>query len=194
MTVRDDPANVQRVCELGAPTPRQRRLLVLFTMLALCMEPNGFAQGPQRQRAVRIPGTDIMLDGGWQLLWTADGRCNYAVPASWRVSADGRSATQLDGAVMVTVSAIGAASSSAHRAAVKAAMRAATVREDTPRRLWIEGIDGPWAWQHVSVNDGARVCAADIESRTRDRVLDVVQKIALSVRVAHDDDRQWTKR
>jgi hypothetical protein len=166
----------------------------LFTLLTLCVAPNGFAQGPQRQRAVRVPGTDIMLDGGWQLLWTADRRCSYAVPASWRVSADGRSTAQPDGAVRVTVSAIDAASSSAHRAAVKAAMRAATVREDTPRRLWVEGMDGPWAWQHVSVDDGARVCSADIESRTRDRAQDVVQKIALSVRVAHDDDRRWTKR
>lgn len=171
-----------------------RRVPALFAMLTLSMAPNGLAQGPQRQRAVRVPGTDIMLDGGWQLLWTADGRCNYAVPASWRVSADRRSTAQPDGAVMVTVSAIDAASASAHRAAVKAAMRTATVREDTPRRLWVEEMDGPWAWQHVSVDDGARGCSADIESRTRDRGLELVQKIALSVRVAHDDDRRWMKR
>jgi hypothetical protein len=170
------------------------RHAALLTIMTLSMAPDGLAQGPQRQRAVRVPGTDIMLDGGWQLLWTADRRCSYAVPASWRVSADGRSTARPDGAVKVTVSAVDAASSSAHRAAVKAAMPAATVREDTPRRLWLEGMDGSWAWQHVSVDAGARLCSADIESRSRDREPELVQKIALSVRVAHDDDPRWTKR
>ena len=182
--------------ELGAIPRWQRggRLTMLLSTLTLCAVANAFAQGPQRQHAVRIPGTDIMLDGGWQLLWTADGRCSYAVPASWPTSAGGRRTTRPDGAISVSVSAIDAVSASAHRAAVKAAMRSATVREDTRARLWIEGTDGPWAWQHVSVSDGARMCNADIESRPRDRALDVVQKIASSVRVAYDGDRQWTKR
>jgi hypothetical protein len=173
---------------------RECLLTTLVSTLIACAVAHPIAQGPQRQQAVRIPGTDIVLDGGWQLLWTADGRCSYAVPAAWRKSDDGRRTTQPDGAITVTVSAIDGASSSAHRAAVKAAMRFATVREDTRVRLWLEGMDGPWAWQHVSVSDGERTCTADIESRPRDRARDVVQKIALSVRVALDGDRQWTKR
>ncbi len=153
------------------------------------------AQGPQRQHAVRIPGSgDIMLEAGWRLLWTIDRHCSYAIPAAWLVSGDGRRAEQPDGTVSIRVTPMTVASWLTHRTALKAAMAPATVHEETTRRIWIERIDGRWAWQHISVSDGTRTCAADIETKMRDRVPDTISRIAASVRVARDGETERVRR
>ena len=76
-----------------------------------------------------------------------------------------------------------------HRSVVRSTMLPATVLEDTDHRLWIERRDGQSWWQHVSVGEGGRVCAADIEARPQNRGPEVVQQIASSVRVSHGTAR-----
>ncbi len=110
------------------------------------------------------------------------------------VSGDGRRAEPSDGTVTVSVVAIDAPDWSSHRRAIKRAMPAGTVREETSHRLWVERSEGSWRWQHVSVSEGAGVCSADIETHPGDWLPDVVRKIASSVRVAHEADRQWLTR
>jgi hypothetical protein len=148
------------------------------------------AQGPQRRQSVRLPGTDIMLEAGWKLVWTADQRCAYAIPAAWLMSGDGRRAEPPEGTVSVSVVAIDAPDWAAHRSAIKRAMPAVTVREDSAHRLWVERWEGAWLWQHVSVSEGSGVCSADIQTHPGNRFPDIVRKIAMSVFVAQDADRE----
>jgi hypothetical protein len=53
------------------------------------------AQRPERQPEVRVPGINISLKAGWQLLFH-DG-CRFAVPGSWRADGDASLATAPDG-------------------------------------------------------------------------------------------------
>ncbi len=45
------------------------------------------AQKPERQKEFKIPGLDVTLRPGWQLL--VHDHCRCALPESWRVHADG---------------------------------------------------------------------------------------------------------
>jgi hypothetical protein len=163
---------------------------LLIMALALCQSPDVTPPAPARhtRHAVRVPGTDIMLEAGWELLQTIDGQCMYTVPATWVVSDDRRSARQPDGTTSLSVAAL-ETNWSWHRSAVRSTMLPATVLEDTDHRLWIERRDGQSWWQHVSVGEGGRVCAADIEARPPNRGPEVVQQIASSVRVSHGTAR-----
>jgi len=172
---------IERVC-----LTRHRLALLSSIALALVLADPVAAQAQRPARAVRIPGTDVVLEDGWLFRSTKD-RCSYTVPGSWRVSADGRWASPPDGAASVGVFAITIASWSTHRATLKAAVRGATVRADTPRRFWIEWIDGPQTRQHISINDGTRVCTADIEATSKTVLPGVVQKIASSLSIAGND-------
>ena len=184
--------HVQRTSFAANRTPRLPAIVAVLTILG--HSPAVIAQGPQRGQSVRVPGTDITLEAGWRLLWTADQRCLYAIPAAWMVSGGGRRAEPPDGTVTVSVVAIEAPDWPSHRRAIKRAMPAGTVREETSHRLWVERSEGSWQWQHVSVSEGTGGCSADIETHPGDWFPDVVRKIASSVRVAHDADRQWLTR
>lgn len=165
--------------------------LSIMALLALGqpLDVNRASPAQHTQHAVRVPGTDIMLEAGWELLQTIDGQCMYTVPATWVVSDDRRSARQPDGTTSLSVAAIEVTSWSWHRSAVRSSMLPATVIEDTDHRLWIERRDGTSWWQHVSVGEGARVCVADIEARPRNHGPKVVQQIASSVRVSPNTGR-----
>jgi hypothetical protein len=171
-------------------------VLAAVVALLVWQETATVAQGPLRLPPVRIPGTDVVLDDGWMLVYT-DGtvrRCMYAVPPAWMVSGHGWSAMEPHGNAMVEVSLIEYPQWSALRAAVQAAQPSATWREDTPNRFRIEGVDGSRTWQYVAEGDGAHACTANIEVKRADRVQEVVQKIASSVHVAHGSDLDWMKK
>lgn len=163
-----------------------------FLMTLTSGWPAEAVQGPTRNQTVRLPGTDIVLRAGWQLVWTGDGRCAFSVPASWFVSADRRWAAPPHGGVFVSVSAFDT-SWSAHLAAIKRAMQTSTVREDSSTRFWVERTDGRRIQQHVSVGNGTGVCSADIEAQSAADATDVLRNIASSIRVAHDGDNRFTK-
>jgi len=168
--------------------------LVVFSALIISLQLTTAAQGPQRPRTLRLPWTGTVLETGWKLIVAADGRCFYTVPESWPVSGDGRQTVSPDGAMWVYLSATYVRSWSEYRETVKTAMQPAIVHVDVFSRLWVERIEGSRSWQHVLAGDRSNVCTADIETRSRERAADVVQKIASSVGVAHDGDREWTKR
>jgi len=193
-TVTEDPADAIRISELRTATRAKAwGLLVVFTMLTTGVVPNVAAQGPQREHSVRIPDTDIVLDEGWSLVLTAGRRCAYAIPAAWPVSGDGARAVRPDGAVSVSVAEVDVTNWSSYRRAVQTAMQPVIVHEDTSQRFWVERVGAQRAWHHISVTDGARVCSADIQSASSEREPNVMQRIASSVRVAHDGDQRWIK-
>jgi hypothetical protein len=154
------------------------------------------AQGPTREPPVRIPGTGVVLGDGWTLVYTngAAWRCMYAVPTSWVVSPRGWKAADADGVSHLEVAALADSRWAAHRNAVEAAMPAAALREDSPRRFRIEQLDGARLREHIEESDGAHVCAADIDIGRTDRLQQVAQKIASTVHVAHESDLQWMKK
>jgi hypothetical protein len=133
-----------------------------------------------------------VLEAGWQMVLAADAHCVYVVPEKWPISRDGRRAVAPDLAISIQLEATHD-SWSAHRAQVRKSMQPAVVHQDSHGRLWMEQSDGQHTRHHVSVTNGSDVCAADLEVRGAPAA-EVVQRIALSVRVATHADREWLKR
>ena len=121
------------------------------------------AQRPERKQEVTIPGVDVSLRAGWQLL-LHDG-CRFAVPGSWHADATGSLATAPDGS-NVSVRAFRITSWSAHKGQIKAAFgRVNVMHEDSERRLWFEIGDEPRVQHYIDVVNGPRVCSALLEIR-----------------------------
>ena len=165
----------------------------LVVALAIAHGPISSAQAPLRQPSIRVPGTDVVLAEGWSLIYTdgAASSCMYAVPVFWVVSPSGWWAYEPGGAVSIAIAALDAAQWASHRAAVQAAMPAAMSREDTPRRMWLEQVNGAHTWQHVAERDAAHVCAATIETTRTDRSRQVMRTIASTVHVAQEPVLNW---
>ncbi len=122
------------------------------------------AQRPERQREVKIPGIDVSLKAGWQLLFR-DG-CRFAVPGTWQANGDASLALAPDGSNL-SVRMFRISSWSAHKAQIRAAFgHLDTVHEDSERRLWFE-IGEKARVQHViDVSNGLSVCSGLLEIRT----------------------------
>jgi hypothetical protein len=154
----------------------------------------GSAQNPLRPQTVTLPGTDIALEKGWRLLWTADDACLYTVPATWAPAANHAWAVRPDGRITVSVADTPSASWALYKRRVKDAVRPTAVLDDSDRRLWVERADPQRILHHLSISDGRTVCSADLEvQRSVEPTSDIVNKIIAGVRVAHHADRLWMK-
>jgi len=143
------------------------------------------AQRPERQQEVRVPGTNVTLKAGWQLLFY-DG-CQVAVPVSWQDDASGSLAFAPDGSSL-SIRVLRTTSWSAYKAQVRAAyVRPKVVHDDSDRRLWLEIGDFPTAQHYIAVFSGARVCNGilEIRSRTMPDVEDTIKRIADSIGLAN---------
>jgi hypothetical protein len=149
-------------------------------------------QAPNRDRSVLLPDGKTVLEAGWQLVLAANASCVYVVPEKWPVSRDGRQAVAPDLAISVQLNTTHD-SWPAHRARIRSSMQPAVVHQDGSGRLWMEHSDGSRTWHHVSVTNGTDVCAVDLEVQGA-APADLVRRIASSVRVATDADREWLKR
>ena len=76
------------------------------------------AQKPERQREVKVPGIDVSLKAGWQLLFR-DG-CRFAVPGTWHANGDGSLALAPDGSNL-SIRMFRITSWSAHKAQIRVA-------------------------------------------------------------------------
>jgi len=121
------------------------------------------AQRPERQQAVRVPGLDIMLRAGWQLLFH-DG-CRVAVPGSWHADLDAIFVSSPDGD-NISIQRFAITSWSAHKAQVRAAFgRVNVVHEDSNRRLWLEIGDRKRTQHYIDVPNGHNTCTGLLEIR-----------------------------
>jgi hypothetical protein len=139
------------------------------------------AQKPERQQEVKIPGIDISLRAGWQLLFHEG--CRFAVPVSWHADADGSLAMAPDGSY-VSVRMFKITSWSAHKAQIKAAFgHVNVVHEDSERRLWFEIGDTARVQHYIDVPNGLSVCSALLEIRgaTTSDADDTRKRIAVSI-------------
>ena len=138
------------------------------------------AQGPER--TVKIPGTDLSLKGGWQVLFHQG--CRFAVPVSWHADADGSLAMAPDGS-NISIRMFRITSWSAHKAQIKAAFGHVNImHEDNEHRLWFEIGDKPRVQHYVDAVNGLSVCSALLEIRatTMSRMdSDTTRRIAESV-------------
>jgi len=145
--------------ENGLLTP-----LAIMTLVAMGMMGRAvYAQRPERPQEVRVPGIDIMLRAGWQLLFH-DG-CRVAVPPSWRADPD---AGFVSGPVgdSLSVQRFTITSWFAHKALVKAAFgRVNVVHEDSDRRLWLEIGDKHRTQHYIDVPHGLSTCTGLLEIR-----------------------------
>ena len=137
------------------------------------------AEGPQREQEVRVPGIGVTLKAGWQLLFQ-DG-CRYAVPVSWRESADGDLVLAPDGSNL-SVRRLRITNWSTHKAQIKAAYGHVNVHEDSDRRLWLELGDQQRTQHYIDVVTGLSSCAGvlEIRSTTPDRQ-ETANRIANSI-------------
>lgn len=157
--------------------------LVVATALlaAAVVGPPLDAQKPERKQEVKIPGIDVSLKGGWELLFH-DG-CRFAVPVSWHADPDGSLARAPDGS-NVSIRMFKTTSWSAHKAQIKAAFGPVNVmHEDSERRLWFEIGDKPRVQHYVDVPNGLSVCSALLEIRaaTTPDAEDTTKRIAESI-------------
>ena len=139
------------------------------------------AQGPERKQEVKIPGMDLWLKGGWQVLFHQG--CRFAVPVSWHADAEGSVATGPDGS-SVSVRIFRITKWSAHKGQIKAAFgRVNLMHEDSERRLWFEIGAKPRVQHYVDVLNGLSVCSAllDIRMATTPDAEDTTRRIAESV-------------
>jgi hypothetical protein len=119
------------------------------------------AQGPER--SVKIPGLDLELISGWQVRFHQG--CRFAVPGSWRGSADGSMAAAPDGS-NISIRMFRITSWSAHKAQVKESFGQINVmHEDSDRRLWFEMDDRSRGQHYIDVVTGMDVCSALLEMR-----------------------------
>ena len=149
------------------------------------------AQRPERQQEVKVPGIEVSLKVGWQLLFH-DG-CRFAVPGSWRPDADVSFVRAPDGSNL-SVRMFKIASWSAHKAQIKAAFGHVTVvHEDTERRLWFEIGEKPRVQHYIDVANGLSVCSGLLEIRTSTTsdTDDTIKRIADSIGLAPD---KWPSR
>ena len=136
---------------------------------------------------VRVPGTGIMLKGGWQLL-SYDG-CRYAVPLSWQFDIDEAFARAPDGST-ISVERLDVQSWSAHKASLRHIYRQGSVlHDDGDRRLWIEFRDGSRVVHHIAAltaSNGSTVCTGvvDLAPRSTAQTDDTVSRIADSIGAA----------
>ena len=120
-------------------------------------------QKPERRPEVAIPGVDISLKAGWQLLFH-DG-CRVAVPLSWRADADGSFAAAADGSA-ISIREVPIANWSAHKAQMRRAVGAGkVVREDSDRRLWLERASPTAVEHYIDVPVGPAICSGLLEVR-----------------------------
>jgi len=145
------------------------------------------AQKPERHHEVTIPGTDIQLKPGWQLL--IHDRCRFAVPESWQQNADAALAMAPDGSSL-SIRTLRVMNWSAHKHDIRAAFGPVrVVHEDSDRRLWLE-IGDKWRVQHyIDVPNGLNVCSVllEIHSGPTLDAEDLAQRIADSVGPAPDN-------
>jgi hypothetical protein len=167
-----------------APRIRPRTVCAL-TMSAALVTTAGRqaldAQKPERHHEIRIPGTDISLRPGWQLL--VHDRCRFTVPESWQPNADATLAMAPDGST-ISVRALSVTSWSAHRHEVRASFgRAWAVHEDSDRRLWLEIGDTSRMQHYIDVPNGLSVCSVllDLRAGATTDPEDVARRIAESV-------------
>jgi hypothetical protein len=122
------------------------------------------ALDPQRREhadEVRVPGTDITLKSDWQMLLYQD--CRFAVPLSWQPDPDGAFSRAPDGTT-IGLQVLTVANWPRHKADIREAYgRAAVVREDTDRRLWLELRKPPRIEHYMAVITGTTACVAMIE-------------------------------
>jgi hypothetical protein len=147
---------------------------------ALAAGPGLNAGGVDRAQGVRVPGLDLVLKAGWQLL--VHQHCRFAVPDTWHAAPDAAFAIAPDGSsVFLTV--FTTTSWPAHKGLVKtSAGHVHAVREDSDRRLWLEIGENKRIEQYVEVAQGASVCAASIDVHVasgdaRDTVKRIVESI-----------------
>jgi hypothetical protein len=147
---------------------------------ALSAAPALNARGLERAQGVRIPGLDLVLKAGWQLL--VHQHCRFAVPDTWHASPDAAFAIAPDGS-SVFMSVFTTTSWPAHKGLVKtSAGHLHAVREDSDRRLWLEIGENTRIEQYVEVAQGPSVCAASIEVHvTREDSRDTVRGIVDSI-------------
>jgi hypothetical protein len=139
------------------------------------------AQKPERQREVKIPGIDVSLKAGWQLLFR-DG-CRFAVPGSWRANGDASLVLAPDGGSL-SVRTFRITSWSTHKAQIRAAFGHLTiVHEDNERRFWFEIGDKPRVQHFIDVSNGLSVCSGLLEIRaaTTPDVEDTTRRIVESI-------------
>jgi hypothetical protein len=122
------------------------------------------AQKPERRQDVRVPGIDLALKAGWRLV-LHDG-CRFAVPGSWRSTADGSAVVAADG-TNLSVRLFKISSWSTHKAHIRAAYgHLTTLHEDSDRRLWFEIGVKPQVQHMVDVVNGLSTCMGLLEIRT----------------------------
>jgi hypothetical protein len=109
---------------------------------------------------VQVPGTDIVVRRGWRLS-IADG-CRSAVPMKWRT--ESRGVFSSGAGWRMTVSSVPIANWNVYRFRMRAGLdHAATVHEDSERRLWIESRSEGALQHYVAVNAGARACVGVLD-------------------------------
>ena len=142
------------------------------------------AQRPERQHEVRLPGTDVVLKAGWQLL-VYDG-CMFAVPETWRPNATATFVSAPDGS-SISVARLPIQSWFAHKAKVKAAVtQVKVVHEDSATRLWLESRNNKSTQHYIDVPNGPSVCTGflDIQTATTLDAADTASSIAKSIGAA----------
>ena len=156
---------------------RRWRLLWVVLVVAIAWRP-AIAQTPERP--AKIPRTDVPGGRDWQVSHH-DG-CRYAIPASWRVEADGSVATAPDGS-SVSIRMFHITNWADHKTRIKSAFgRVGTTHEDSDHRLWFEIGDKPRVQHYVDVVSGLNVCSVLIELRSAgDDVERTTKHIAESV-------------
>jgi len=157
-------------------------LVVAFALLvAAVVGPAVDAQKPERKQEVKVPGLDVPLKAGWQLLFYKG--CRFAVPVSWHTNVDASLVLAPDGS-NVSVRMFKVASWSTHKAQIKAAFgRVDVVNEDSERRLWFEIGDKGRVQHYIDVPNGLTVCSALLEIRaaTTPDAEDTTRRIADSL-------------
>jgi hypothetical protein len=159
-----------------------RSALSLFggvCVLMACVRPVD-AQRPERPQEVRVPGIDVALKPGWQLLML--GGCRFAVPPRWEATRDGSTTFSPDGNSLA-VQMLNITNWSAHKAQIKALFGRLTVlHEDSDRRLWLEFDDDQRIEHYVDVVNGQTACTGFLDIRTASRLsVDDVNRIAESI-------------
>jgi hypothetical protein len=147
------------------------------------------AQGPLRQQEIRVPGLDVVLKAGWQLLF--DQSCRFAVPVSWHLIWDSGFVRAPDGSSL-TIMVLRGIGWSAHKAQIRAAyVHLNVVHEDSDRRLWFEVGEEPRVQHYIAVSGGSTICAGllDIRSNTLPDREDTIKRIADSIGLAPEKRR-----
>jgi hypothetical protein len=169
-----------------------RSLFVWMTAMAWAMSTvlaGATAQAPTRHRSVVLPGTDIVLEAGWQLVLTADEACAYTVPATWPVAPDHVWATKPDGRISAALAEQPSAAWTTYKQRLTAALQPTAVLDDSDRRLWVERADVRRILHHIALTDGRTICSVDIEVvRSPEPSSEIVSRIVSGLRVTRGRD------